>query len=115
MIDIFGDGSCPRGVMALYEKSVSTEDLKAALDQRYGKWALGDNATSPVKLWRVESSKFAIQLATTGKRKGKVPPDEALGEALSRAFGYGDRSDVSDGGMKSVIYIAFVGTKCEAQ
>lgn len=114
-IDIFGDGSCPRGITALYEESVSTEDIKAALDQRFGKWAKADNATLPVKLWRVEPEKFAIQLAVTDDRTGEVAPEQARAQALGQAFGYGERSNVAEGGMKQVIYLAFVGTKCAGQ
>jgi hypothetical protein len=45
-----GSESCLRSIAAVYEKSVSIDDLKAAIDQRYGKWAFAD---SP-KLGRVE-------------------------------------------------------------
>lgn len=38
-------------------------DVKAAIDERYGKWANASNSTAPVKLWRVEPEKLAIQLA----------------------------------------------------
>jgi hypothetical protein len=115
IVDIFGDGKCPRGIMALYEKSVSIDQLKASIDSRYGKWALADNATSRVKLWRVESEKFAIQLAVTGSRDVSLTKDQARADAIGRGFGYGDRSDVTEAGMKQVIYIAFTGTKCGGQ
>ena len=53
IVDFFGStGSerCLRGVLAIYEKSVSMDDLSAAINQRYGKWK---NADMPA-LWRVE-------------------------------------------------------------
>lgn len=81
--DHFINGSCPRGILALYDKSVSLDEIKAALDLRYSKWAQAGN--SNIKLWRVESEKFAIQLATV------------------------------EDGVKQVIYIAFTGTKCDCQ
>jgi len=114
-IDIFGNDKCPRGILALYEKSVSTDEIKAALDQSYGKWALADFATSPVKLWRVEPEKFAIQLAITDDRTKEVKRDEAFAFALSQVFEGSERSNVAEGGMKTVIYIAFAGAKCGSQ
>lgn len=114
-VDFFDTDHCPLGVTALYGKSVSMDDLKAALDERYGKWALSSNATSPVKLWRVEPEKFAIQLAVTQDRAQEITPDQALGEEFARAFDHRERSNVAEGGMKAVIYIAFAGTKCGAQ
>jgi len=115
IVDIFGDGKCPRGILALYEKSVSIDQLKASIDSRYGKWALAENASSPVKLWRVESEKFAIQLAETKGRSKSLTKDQARVDAIGRGLGYGDRSDVTEAGMKQVIYIAFSGTKCGVQ
>jgi hypothetical protein len=115
IIDIFGNDSCPRGILALYEKSVSTDEIKAALDQRYGKWALADTATLPVKLWRVEPEKFAIQLAITHDRTKEVKRDEAYAFALSQAIERTERSNVAEGGMKQVIYLAFAGEKCGSQ
>jgi hypothetical protein len=114
-IDIFGNDRCPRGILALYEKSVSTDEIKAALDQRYGKWALADFATSPVKLWRVEPEKFAIQLAVTDDRTKEAKRNEAFAFALSQVFEGSERSNVAEGGMKQVIYLAFSGEKCGSQ
>jgi hypothetical protein len=81
-IDHFDEG-CPQGIVALYDKAVSLNDIKAALDQRYGKWGRADNGR--MKLWRVEPERFAIQLTTI---------DDSLRE-------------VSEPGMKQVIYLAF--------
>jgi hypothetical protein len=53
------------GIVAHYDKSVSANDIKASIDGHYGKSTyVIDNETSPVKVWRVESEKIAIQLAT---------------------------------------------------
>jgi hypothetical protein len=117
-VDIFGSTgseSCLRGVTALYEKSVSIDDVKAAIDQRYGKWAYADTATLPVKLWRVESEKFAISLTVTKDRTGGPTADEARAQSMGQVFGYGERSNVAEAGMPQVIYIAFVGSKCSSQ
>jgi hypothetical protein len=87
--------NCLYGMTALYEKSISVEDVKAAIDERYGKWALpsNDDAAMPVKLWRVEPEKFAIQLSVGDKKIEKM--------------------NIADAGTKQAIYIAFGGrTAC---
>jgi hypothetical protein len=89
-IDHFDSQGCPQGIVALYDKAVSVEEIKVALDQRYGKWGRADNGR--IKLWRVEPEKFAIQLATI---------DDSLKEA-------------SEPGMKQVIYLAFSLSKWRA-
>ena len=87
-MDHFDKSGCPQGMVAMYDKTVSVEDIKAALDRRYGKGAIWDNSSHRVKLWRVESDKFAIQLATI---------DDSLKETGTRG----------EKGMKSVIYLSF--------
>src|SRR5262245_48392311 len=54
---------CIYGLTALYDQSIAINDIKAAIDERYGKWATSDFRSSPVKNWRVESERFAIQLS----------------------------------------------------
>jgi hypothetical protein len=52
------------GLIALYDQPTTIDDVQAALDERYGKWALADFRTGPVRLWRIEPpNKFVIQLA----------------------------------------------------
>ena len=83
--------NCLYGMRVLYDKSVPLADVKAAIDERYGKWAYAknDDATMPVKLWRVESEKFAIQLSVADKKDEKM--------------------NVAEAGTKEAIYIAFGG------
>jgi hypothetical protein len=81
--------SCLYGVSALYDKSVPVDYIKAAIDERYGKWALAGFANSSLKLWRVEPDKFAIQLSVAGK-----------GE---------EKRNVAEAGTIRVIYLAFGG------
>jgi hypothetical protein len=57
------DNNSISGMVALYDKSISIDDLKAAIDNHYSKWTSASNSTSPVKLWRVVPDKFAIQLS----------------------------------------------------
>jgi len=51
------------GIEAHYDKPVPYDDIKAAIDDRYGKWLFVDNPSSPIKVWRVEPKQIAIQLA----------------------------------------------------
>jgi hypothetical protein len=81
--------SCLYGMTALYDKSVAVDDVKAAIDERYEKWALADFANSPVKLWRVEPEKFAIQLSVAGKED--------------------EKRNIAEAGTKKAIYISFGG------
>jgi hypothetical protein len=50
------------GLIALYNPSTSIDVIKAAIDERYGKWAAPDFKTGPLNLWRIEPEKFVIQL-----------------------------------------------------
>jgi hypothetical protein len=83
--------SCLYGMTVLYDKSTPVNDVKAALDERYGKWALpeNDDAAVPVKLWRVEPEKFAIQLSVADKKD--------------------EKRNIAEVGTKQAIYIAFGG------
>ncbi|HEX7285161.1 MAG TPA: hypothetical protein VF532_03220 [Candidatus Angelobacter sp.] len=57
------DNNSIRAVMAIYDQSVTMDEIKAAVDQRYGQWALAAiNPYSHMRLWRVEPEKFAISL-----------------------------------------------------
>ncbi len=89
-MDHFDKSGCPQGMIALYDKTVSVEDIKAGLDRHYGKWAI--NSTHRGKLWRVESEKVAIQLATI---------DDSLKET----------GTMGEKGMKQVIYLSFIRSK----
>ena len=88
--------NCLYGMTATYDKSVSLADVKAAIDERYGKWAYpeNDDAGIPVKLWRVEAERFAIQLSVADKKAGKM--------------------NIAEVGTKQAIFIAF-GAACSAQ
>jgi len=53
------------GLVALYDEPVSIDDVQAAVNERYGSWALADFRTGPARLWRVEPEHLAIQLSQT--------------------------------------------------
>ena len=81
--------SCLYGMTALYDKSVPLDDIQAAIDKRYGKWAVSEFLNSPMKIWRVEPEKFAIQLSTADKKDKK--------------------QNIAEAGTKQALYIAFGG------
>jgi hypothetical protein len=61
------DQGCVYGVTALYDKSIATDDVKAAIDKSYSNWALQNSSDSAVKLWRVTRDRFTIQLTVAGQ------------------------------------------------
>jgi hypothetical protein len=58
----------PYGLTAVYDKSVTIEAVEASINEHYAKWTYSD-PTPNLKLWRVESEKFVIQL-TSRKKDG---------------------------------------------
>ena len=81
---------------AVYDKEISADDLKKAIDERYEKWAVPGFEKSQLKLWRVEPEKFSIQLSVSGKNDEKKHFREA--------------------GTKQLIYITFSGlSACAAR
>lgn len=85
------DYNCIYGFTALYDKSVSVDAIEAAIDDRYKRWALADFANPPLRLWRVESVKLAIQLSTADKKDEKRNAAEA-GTKLVIFLPFGGRS-----------------------
>jgi hypothetical protein len=81
--------NCIYGVTALYDKSIPVDEIKSAINERYAKWANPEFTNSPLKLWRVEPEKFAIQLTVAGKED--------------------EKKNVAETGTKQAIYIAFGG------
>ena len=81
--------SCLYGVTALFDRSIPFDDIKAAIDERYGKWAVPEFANSPLKLWRVEPERFAIQLSVASKKD--------------------EKRNMADAGTRQAVYLAFGG------
>ncbi len=85
---IDADRGCPYGMRASYEKSVSIDDLAASIDVDYAKWAVPAFEKGPLRLWRVEPEKFAIQLVALDKKDEKRGFAEAGTKQLTLiAFG----------------------------
>jgi hypothetical protein len=87
--------NCLYGMTVLYDKSIPLDDVKAAIDERYGKWAVAGLANSRGKIWRVEPEKFAIQLSIADKKDEKMNIAEAgTKQAIFLAFGGRSACDV---------------------
>ncbi len=56
----YTDGSVI-GLTALYDEPTSVDDVRAAVNEHYGKFAL--NLKAPVNLWRVEPESLAISVS----------------------------------------------------
>src|SRR5215469_17080174 len=52
------------GLTALYDDPTSVNDVRAAVNERYGKFAFDPNGKPLVSLWRVEPEKLTISLST---------------------------------------------------
>jgi hypothetical protein len=90
-IDVaFLDRWCPFGLTARYNKAVSFEDLKAALEKRYGKGTVKNWGDAPLMIWDIESDHLFIQLQVAGKRMVQNEPLIAEGAKLIH---YDDMSD----------------------
>jgi hypothetical protein len=73
--------------------------------------AENDNASAPVKLWRVEPEKFAIQLTVVGKNTDAM----TLGQALSQTPRQRETVKASEAVATQVIYLAFSGSTRRGQ
>ncbi len=60
------NGSQVIGLIAFYDQPTTMDDIQAAVDERYGKWANASFRTGPARLWRIEPDKTAIQLSVAG-------------------------------------------------
>jgi hypothetical protein len=74
---IDADQGCIYGMTALYDKSIPVDDVRAAIDERYGRWAQSEFVTPSLRIWRVESEQFAIQLSVMDKKDQKQNRGEA--------------------------------------
>jgi hypothetical protein len=52
------------GLTALYDPSTPIGVIEPSINERYGEWGLPEFKNGPLRLWRVESEEFAIQLFT---------------------------------------------------
>jgi hypothetical protein len=67
----FLDRWCPFGLTARYDKAVAFDDLRAALEKRYGKGTSQTWPDGPVVFWEIESIHVSILLDVADKRMAK--------------------------------------------
>jgi hypothetical protein len=79
-VDHFDHDGCPQGLLALYDKSTSEDEIRAAINQRYGKWT--KDRPEHQYLWRVEPERFVIQLGTIKGKKNKCMADEEMRQLI---------------------------------
>src|SRR5580704_14301418 len=60
-IERLGDDPCPNGIIALYDKNISMEELTDAVTERYGQVYL--KSALPGGIWKVASKNFVISLS----------------------------------------------------
>lgn len=80
---------CIYGITALYDKSVSIDGIRSAIDEHYKEWAVNDHVGPSLYAWRVGPEKFAIQLTVASKED--------------------EKRNVAEAGAKQAIYVAFGG------
>jgi hypothetical protein len=89
-IDVaFLDRWCPFGLTARYNKAVSFDDLKVALEKRYGKGATKNWTDIPSVIWEVEPAHVIVELKVVDKRMSQKEPLEEGTKLLH----YDDKSD----------------------
>jgi hypothetical protein len=79
---------CIYGMTALYDKSVSLDEIVSAIDDRYRRWTVSDLSRPFLHVWRVEDQKFSIQLTLASKEDQKRNATEVgTRQAIYIAFG----------------------------
>ena len=69
----FTEGGCSYGFMAWYDKSVSFEQMRQAINQRYGKWEKMELLRpGTISIWRIEPERFVISLTEVTAEDAKV-------------------------------------------
>jgi hypothetical protein len=54
------------GLTAVYDKFVSIQELRSAIDSLYAKWKIESLQNATAGIWRVDSEKLVVQLADRG-------------------------------------------------
>lgn len=72
MMDHFDQSGCPRGMIVLYDKEVSFSAIKAAINERYGKWEKTELARPTIGIWRVERRDLPFSLRPSEKVRQRL-------------------------------------------
>ena len=82
------DQGCIYGLTAMYDKSVSVDQIVSAIDDRYKQWTVSGLNHPSLHVWRVEDQKFSIQVTVASKEDEKRNGAETgARQAIYIAFG----------------------------
>ena len=117
-IERLGDDPCPNGIIALYDKNISMEELTDALTERYGPAYL--KSALPGGIWKVASKNLVINLsplADESSQEAHPSADAKQGDPVTYFF-TSDEFHNSIGRsvprkeLKELIFLSTVGTNC---
>lgn len=117
-IERFGNDPCPNGIIALYDKNVSMEELVNAVTERYGSPVLkGD---MPGGIWKDASKTLVIDLfpvADESSPEARPVPDAMKGDPFTYFFTTDAFHDsvgrsVPRKELKELVFLATFDTSC---
>ena len=115
-IERLGNDPCPNGIIALYDKNVSIEELIDAVTERYGPASL--KGALPGETWKVASKNFVISLFPLADQPSpEEHPDAMQGDPSTRVFNTDAFHDsvgrsVPRTELKQLIFLSTFGTSC---
>ncbi len=117
-IERLGNDPCPNGIIALYDKNISMEELVNAVTERYGPVYL--KSALPGGIWKIASKNLAISLfpvADESSREAHPSADAMEGDPVTHFFTTDEFHDsvgrsVPRKELKELIFLSTVGTSC---
>ena len=117
-IERLGNDPCPNGIIALYDKNVSMEELVDAVTEQYGSVYL--KSAVPGGIWKDASKNLVINLSSLADESGPEahPSADALqGDPMAcffttDAFHDSVGRSVPRKELKELIFLSTVGTSC---
>lgn len=117
-IERLGDDPCPNGIVALYDKNVSMEELMDAVTEQYGPVSLR-SATSLGGTWKVDGKNLVISLTPLAdepspetEHSADATQDPALRSFTTDTFHDLVGRSVPRKELKQLIFLSTVGTNC---
>jgi hypothetical protein len=117
-IERLGDDPCPNGIIALYDKNVSMQELVDAVTERYGSMYL--KGALPGGIWKVARKHLVINLsplADTSNQEAHPSADAMQRDPVTSVFATDAFHDlvgrsVPRKDLKQLIFLATIGTSC---
>jgi hypothetical protein len=119
-IERLGNDPCPNGIVALYDKNVSIEELTDAITERYGSVSL--KGAWGGGIWKDASKNLVINLSPLADESSpeEHPPDAMQSDPVTYFFS----TDASHGSvgrsvprkeLKQLVFLSTFGTSCGAR